>query len=188
MTTSDAGTRTRTVVLGGGGAVGICWQVGVLLGLRDAGPELTGADAILGTSAGAVVAALLASQRDVGAALTSLQGLARSVTPAALRQGNDLYLKLMRQADLEGGSSSALRVVGQAAVLADTMDETTYLRLFDLFQGAAWTEHLSCTAIDADSGELVVWRKDSGVLLPSAAAVSGGDRESVDTLGGRSGT
>src|SRR5690348_10228087 len=45
------------LVLGGGGVTGIAWETGLLKGLRDAGLDLTGADLVVGTSAGAVVGA-----------------------------------------------------------------------------------------------------------------------------------
>lgn len=50
-----------TLVLGGGGVAGIAWETGLLKGLRDAGVDLTGADVIIGTSAGSVVGAQLAN-------------------------------------------------------------------------------------------------------------------------------
>ena len=51
-------TRTA-LVLGGGGVTGIAWEIGLLKGLRDGGVDLSGADIIIGTSAGSVVGALL---------------------------------------------------------------------------------------------------------------------------------
>lgn len=49
------------LVLGGGGAVGLSWTVGVLAGLAEAGLDLSGADVTIGTSAGSVIGARLAS-------------------------------------------------------------------------------------------------------------------------------
>ena len=53
--------RWRAVVLGGGGATGIAWEVGLLLGLSEGGVELRDADRIVGTSAGSYVGAHVAS-------------------------------------------------------------------------------------------------------------------------------
>jgi NTE family protein len=64
MTSHRNGAPTRAVVLGGGGTIGVAWQTGLLAGLRDAGIELAEASAIVGTSAGALVGALLSSGRD----------------------------------------------------------------------------------------------------------------------------
>ena len=49
------------LVLGGGGITGIAWETGLLKGLRDLGADLTGADLIVGTSAGSVVGAQIAT-------------------------------------------------------------------------------------------------------------------------------
>jgi len=47
----------RGLVLGGGGVTGIAWETGLLLGLQEAGVDLTSADLVVGTSAGSVVGA-----------------------------------------------------------------------------------------------------------------------------------
>ena len=58
----------RALVLGGGGLSGIAWETGVLAGLAAGGADVTAADFVLGTSAGATVAAQLGS----GLSLTDL--------------------------------------------------------------------------------------------------------------------
>ena len=54
---------TKALVLGGGGPVGIAWETGLLAGLAEGGIDLSHADYILGTSAGAFVGAQLAMGR-----------------------------------------------------------------------------------------------------------------------------
>ena len=44
-------------MLGAGGEAGIAWEVGLLAGLAERGTDLTAADLVIGTSAGAGVAA-----------------------------------------------------------------------------------------------------------------------------------
>src|SRR4051812_29754543 len=51
----------RALVLGGGGVTGYAWEIGLLKGLDDAGFTLGDADLIVGTSAGALLAAQLAA-------------------------------------------------------------------------------------------------------------------------------
>ena len=51
----------RALVLGGGGASGNAWAIGVIAGLFDAGLDVTQADLIIGTSAGSTVAAQITS-------------------------------------------------------------------------------------------------------------------------------
>lgn len=50
----------RGVVFGGGGLVGMAYHAGVLKALEDRGLDLAGADVVVGTSAGAVMASYLA--------------------------------------------------------------------------------------------------------------------------------
>jgi hypothetical protein len=45
----------RSLVLGGGGVTGVAWELGILAGLAEQGVDLTGADTVIGTSAGSVV-------------------------------------------------------------------------------------------------------------------------------------
>src|SRR5262249_61874483 len=51
----------RALVLGAGGETGIAWEVGLLAGLAAHGVDLAAADLVVGTSAGAGVAARINS-------------------------------------------------------------------------------------------------------------------------------
>ena len=51
----------RALVLGGGGSAGNAWLIGVIAGLFDAGLDVSGADLIIGTSAGSTAAAQITS-------------------------------------------------------------------------------------------------------------------------------
>lgn len=53
------GSGERALVLGGGGSTGNAWLLGVVAGLLDGGVDVTGADLVVGTSAGATAAAQL---------------------------------------------------------------------------------------------------------------------------------
>ena len=97
MASQRNGALTCALVLGGGGAVGVGWQTGLLTGLRETGVDLAGADAIVGTSAGALVGALLSGGRDVTDALTSLAALGQSIDPDALAAGDKAFLSAMRR-------------------------------------------------------------------------------------------
>ena len=54
---------TRALVLGSGGPAGVAWQSGLLAGMAERGLDTSNAEFILGTSAGALVGALLALGR-----------------------------------------------------------------------------------------------------------------------------
>ncbi len=54
---------THALVLGGGGIGGISWEMGLLVGLAEAGVDVRSADLFVGTSAGSIVATLTSSGR-----------------------------------------------------------------------------------------------------------------------------
>lgn len=172
MTSPPNGPPTRALVLGGGGAVGVGWQTGLVTGLREAGVDLAGAEAIVGTSAGALVGALLSSGRDVTGALTTLAALGQSIDRDALAAGDEAFLRARRQARLDTDPRQALRTVGRAAQEASAPPEDVYLGMFGTLDGTAWPAGFRCTAIDTDTGDLVVWDQGSGVPLLHAVASS----------------
>lgn len=173
MTSQRNGSPRRTVVLGGGGTVGVAWQTGLLTGLRDAGVDLAGASAIVGTSAGSLVGALLSSGRDVTNALAVLAAVGQKLDFDSLTAGSENFLTASRQASLAANPRQALRGIGSAAREATTtLDEDDYLGLLDILDGVAWPTGFRCTAIDTGTGELVVWGEESGVPLLHAVAAS----------------
>jgi NTE family protein len=172
MTSPRNGSPARALVLGGGGAVGVAWQAGLLTGLREAGVDLAGAEATVGTSAGALTGALLSSGRDVTDALTTLAALGQSIDPGALAAGDEAFLSARRQVRLDADPRHALAAIGRAAQQASTLPEDVYLGLFGTLDGTAWPAGFRCTAIDADTGDPVVWDQGSGVPLPHAVAAS----------------
>ncbi|MGD0853503.1 MAG: patatin-like phospholipase family protein [Acidimicrobiales bacterium] len=172
MTSAQNGSPTRALVLGGGGAVGIAWQTGLLSGLRDAGVDFASADTVVGTSAGALVGALLSGGREVTDALASLAALKEIIDLDSLAAGDQAFLEIMRQARPDADLQHALRAIGRAANEADTFNEEVYLNLFNTLDGTAWPSNYRCTAIDTESGDLVVWDQGSGVPLVHAVAAS----------------
>jgi NTE family protein len=126
----------------------------------------------VGTSAGALVGALLSSGRDVTDALTSLAALGQSIDPDGLAAGDEAFLSAMRQASLDTDPRQALRTIGRAAQEASAPREDVYLGLFGTLDGTAWPAGVRWTAIDTETGDLVVWDQGSGVPLPHAVASS----------------
>jgi NTE family protein len=172
MTSLQPGSPTRALVLGGGGAVGVGWQTGLLAGLCEAGLDLAGAESIVGTSAGALVGALLSSGRDVTDALAGLAALRQGVNLDDLDAGHEAFLGTVRRASLYTDSRQALREIGRAAEEAKTLAEDAYVSLFSLLDGTPWPPAFRCTAVDTDTGELTVWDESSGVSLQLAVASS----------------
>jgi NTE family protein len=173
MTSRQNESLARTVVLGGGGTVGVAWQTGLLAGLREAGVELVEASEIVGTSAGSLVGALLSSGRDVTEALAVLAAVGQRIGFESLTAGSESFLTASRQASVAADPRQALRAIGAAAREATTtLTEDDYLGLLTILDGVAWPAAFRCTAINADTGELVVWGQESGVPLLHAVAAS----------------
>jgi NTE family protein len=162
----------RALVLGGGGITGVAWQWGVIAGLADAGIDLTKADLVIGTSAGSVVGSQLASGADVQERFdTQLAGpgseLATSLAP----------LVIARWAWAVVSSQSAERAgrrIGRFALAAKTEPfESRREALASRLPVDGWPEHrLLIAAVDAQSGERVVFDRDAGVELIDAVCAS----------------
>jgi NTE family protein len=166
---------TLALVLGGGGLVGIAWETGLLAGLRQAGLDLSRAELIVGTSAGAVVGAQLATGCDLDDLYArQLKPLASPQTPLAVV---DLaaFSKAYREAAPTGVMTQSARAhIGALALAAATQSEADHLRAIEaLLPIQAWPERrLLLTAVDAGDGSFAVWDKDSRIPLPLAVAAS----------------
>lgn len=164
---------TRALVLGGGGITGIAWEIGVLAGLAAAGVDLDAADVIVGTSAGSVVGALVAS----GVAVEDLYA-SQLVPPAAGGAARLGRLSLLRflLASLWPGSDQAVRArVGRMAAGARTK-ETSEERVAVIRQAIGdrpWPERtLLIAAIDSATGEERIFDRNSDAQLAEAVAAS----------------
>src|SRR4051812_20411906 len=114
----------QALVLGGGGVAGIAWTTGLLTGLADHGQDLTGADLIIGTSAGSAVAAQVTG----GLPLAGL--FARQAEPAHQTPEIPVDIDFEKfAADFGGALTGATnpaevrRGVGQLALTAETVSE-----------------------------------------------------------------
>jgi NTE family protein len=165
----------RALVLGGGGPVGTAWMAGLLLGLRRAGLDMGHADRIIGTSAGAIVGAALAVGRDLSgfAHLSEPSDPARHAArpdPARMQE----VLAILGTPGLEPGE--ARRRAGRLA-LADrdpAQEQAQISGRHALIGTDSWPDRgLMIVAVDAASGEPVVWDRASGVpLVPAVTASS----------------
>ncbi|MFD8009461.1 patatin-like phospholipase family protein [Streptomyces sp. NPDC058955] len=154
-----SGGRTA-LVLGAGGLVGAAWEVGILHGLAEAGVDLTGADLVVGSSAGAVVGALLTSGTTTLAELYERQ-LDGSDTEPAVRFGAGTLLRYTLAVLTSRTPEAYGRKLGRLALRARTVDEATRRatvakRLGDVTEWPAGGR-LRITAVDAESGALGVF-------------------------------
>jgi NTE family protein len=177
----------RALVLGGGGSAGNAWVIGVVAGLVDAGLDVTEADLVIGTSAGSTAAVQLTSQRPADLLAAVLAAAppqrARPVAPdgsggAARRPAVDHLERTGRIIAASGDPADMRRRLGAAALELDAASNgydqdrwraTVAARL----PGPQWPERtVLVTAVDARTGQPVVFDRDSGVDLVDAVAAS----------------
>src|SRR3954464_12584322 len=175
---------TRALVLSGGGSVGIAWQSGLVVGMAEAGVPLKDADAVIGTSAGSAVGAQIKLGRDLSEQIARYQsgrpargasagqsGSASSGQSTAERMAK--LMELMSVAE-DAAPDERRRIIGRVApdAGADAGPEEGFVAAFGYLQGAGWPPGYACTAVDAESGEFMVWKGQDGVELDRAVASS----------------
>ncbi len=183
---SDASPdRPRTaLVFGGAGSTGNAWLIGVIAGLWEAGLDVTDADLIIGTSAGSTAAAQVTAARAVDLLAEIVAATPRQRTSPASsdripgRPATD-YIA-MRRAIIDASSDAAdwRRRLGASALESDAATRDAAQTQWRATVAARlpsqrWpAQRLLITAVDADTGEAVVFDRDSGVDLVDAVAAS----------------
>ena len=162
----------RALVLGGGGVTGVAWEWGLLAGLVARGVPVTEADLVVGTSAGSVVGAQVCSGLPVERFYS--KQLAPPSSELAARLG---FATLARLIWAGGRTRDAVRSrarIGAMAVAARTQSEASRRAVIEaLLPDREWPRRrLLITAVDASSGEFVVFDSDSGVSLVDAVGAS----------------
>ncbi|MFT2816796.1 patatin-like phospholipase family protein [Leifsonia sp. A12D58] len=172
------------LVLGGGGSTGNAWLIGVIAGLCDAGMDVTAADLVVGTSAGSTAAAQLA-----GATPTELfAGTLSAVIPqrtSPVRSGGgggaiaavtDHLERSRRMIAASANAADMRRRFGAAALeMAAISDNSERWRAIvgERLPSQLWPQRrMLITAVDAQTGEPVVFDRHSGIDLVDAVAAS----------------
>ena len=167
---------STALVLGGGGITGVAWEVGLLVGLCEAGVDLSDAATVVGTSAGSVVGAQLTSGRqleemyaaqladpasEIGATFGRLTMLTYAVLLLSPGCGRTKRSRL--------GRASVGASHRRGAVPQQERIEVIRSRI----PTDVWPERdLRVTTVDADTGAFVVLDRDGGVDLVHAVAAS----------------
>ena len=171
------------LVLGGGGAAGNAWEIGIIAGLAEAGLDMTqAADLVVGTSAGATAAAQVRSGIPAAGLLASV--LSPPVQPAG--QSRERPPSLPTATVFE-----RMRAIGAAATSAADLQRAmgAFGLESDSILGPAagqrramvaarlprheWPDRpMIVTAVDAHTGELAAFTRDSGVDLVDAVTAS----------------
>jgi NTE family protein len=164
------------LVLGGGGSAGNAWEIGVIAGLFDAGLDVTEADLIIGTSAGATAAAQITSATPTELLAAILSAAPRQRVP--IGPVADHMERTSRIIDAAEDAADMRRRLGAAALQMDAASDgfgqtrwraTVAARL----PSQHWPQRrVLITAVDAHTGEPVVFDRHSGVDLVDAVAAS----------------
>ena len=167
--------HTKALILGAGGPTARGWEIGIILGLHDGGIEVTDADLVVGTSAGAIVGAQITSG-------LSLEGLyAHAIQP--LEKTNEQVVQGTMEKALPvlmaGLGAPDVRMVrtriGAAALAAQTPSEEERLTIIESqLPVQQWldTQRLVINSVDAQTGAEIAFDRTTGVPLALAVAAS----------------
>jgi NTE family protein len=171
------GSSGNALVLAGGGVAGIAWELGVLCGIADADPALAGrvlaANLVVGTSAGASVAA----QITCGVPLDELYAAQLRPETAEIEVDIDkdkLFADFAAVMADASGPEDAGRRMGEIALAATIVDPTARLAAIDArLPVKHWPDRrMLVTAVDAETGAVTIFTRESGVTLVDAVAAS----------------
>ena len=176
----------RALVLGGGGSTGNAWLIGVIAGLFDAGLDVTTADLTIGTSAGSTAAAQMA-----GATPTELLAAILAAAPqqrtgpvgsdrgrVPIRPVADHLERMSKIIASAEDAADMRRRMGAAALDMDAASDGSWQTQWRATVAARlpsqrWPQRtVLITAVDAHTGEPVVFDRHSGVDLVDAVAAS----------------
>jgi NTE family protein len=176
----------RALVLGGGGSTGNAWLIGVIAGLFDAGLDVTEADLVIGTSAGSTAAAQIA-----GATPTELLAAILAAAPqqrtgpvgsdggrVPIRPVADHMERMSRIIAAAEDAADMRRRMGAAALDMDAASDGSWQERWRATVAARlpsqrWPQRtVLVTAVDAHTGEPVVFDRHGGVDLVDAVAAS----------------
>ena len=175
--------RNIALVLGGGGAAGNAWEIGVVAGLAEAGFDMTeAADLVIGTSSGATAAAQVRS--GIPAAELFASVLSSPVQPVGRNRDRPPSLPMatvferMRAIGAAATSAADLqRAMGAFGLESDSVlgsgAEQRRAMVAARLPCQEWPDRpMIVVAIDAHTGELAAFDRDSGVDLVDAVTAS----------------
>jgi NTE family protein len=178
--------RERALVLGGGGSTGNAWLIGVVAGLFDAGLDVTTADVTIGTSAGSTTAAQIAAATPTELFAAILAAAPQQRTGpvvsdrgrAPIRAAADNMERTSKIIASAEDAADMRRRMGAAALDMDASSDDSRQTQWRATVAARlpsqrWPQRtVLITAVDAHTGEPVVFDRHSGVDLVDAVAAS----------------
>ncbi|RVW09543.1 patatin-like phospholipase family protein [Prescottella agglutinans] len=163
----------RSVVLGAGGVVGTAWMAGLATGLRGLGVDLAESDLTVGTSAGAIVGAVLATGRDPSELAEPPRPTSTDVQlPPADPRTIGRVFSILADENLE--PDAARQRVGQIALEMSAEHEQVHVeRMQKMIGSRHWPDaSLLVVAVDARSGKREVFSRFGEAALADAVVAS----------------
>jgi NTE family protein len=174
------------LVLGGGGSAGNAWEIGVIAGLFDAGLDVTEVELIIGTSAGSTAAAQITSATQPRELLANILAAAPQPRTRPIRSDRGRVPRpaldhMERTSAIIGAAEDAAdmrRRMGAAALEMDAASDSSAQTQWRAIVAArlpsqCWPQRpMFIVAVDAHTGEPVVFDRHSGVDLVDAVAAS----------------
>lgn len=180
-------TGERALVLGGGGSAGNAWLIGIIAGLFNAGLDVTKADLIIGTSAGSTAAAQITSATPAELFTATIAppppqtapaGVGRGLAPMRPAANHNHTQRLGAIIAASKNVADMRRRLGAAALEAEGASDGSWSTKWRTIVNPRlpsqhWPHQaVQITAVDARTGEPVVFDSSSGVDLVDAIAAS----------------
>jgi len=187
MEIKKATSNERALVIGGGGALGNAWSIGIVAGLFDGGVDVSQADLIIGTSAGSTTAAQITGATRPPELLAGVLAGVPQQRPGATGAdpGRVSNRSMASHMDITSGiihaaadAADMRRKMGAWALQVDAMSTSAAQAQWRATVAARLPNHqwpqrrMFITAVDAHTGEPVVFDRHSGVDLVDAVAAS----------------
>jgi NTE family protein len=169
-------TRTRALVLAGGGVAGVAWELGILMGLYDTGVDVRGADILIGTSAGSVVGAQITSGTDLESLFNSQLIPIEQTKERKVEFDSVQMMEAFSQAVAGAGHDPrAIRArIGAYALAVPAIPEAERRAIIETrLPVHTWPKpRLLIVAVDTETGEEYIMDRASGVSLVDAVSAS----------------
>lgn len=170
----------RALVLGGGGATGNAWLIGVIAGLFDSGVDVTQADLVIGTSAGATAAAQVTCTNPTELFASIISAPVPQTAPAGSQHITNQAKPARNHLETTGA------IIAAAEDAADMRRKMGAWVLSKEYSSVQWratvAARLPCknwpklplliSAVNAHTGEPVVFDRTSRIDLVDAVAAS----------------
>lgn len=169
--------KRRALVLGSGGNAAFAWQVGLIAGMAEAGIGVGDADAFVGTSAGARLAAQLATGVPPLDLLQSQLGpwpKTESAPQVDMGEWRKAIARAKERKEGDKDRTDVLKRVGSLALATPTDIGTERRRSIDsLISTQTWPlQRLLLLAVEAESGRRVAFEASSGIGILDAVVAS----------------